>query len=217
MTETFLMQLQVVITEYESALSRSAYDDASDVLSRTQVMDLATRCIAAIERIGGRGSAYFKQIEHARHRPTNSWTELANLMGIAKALHSDTQNDYLLSFEELLHGDLFGDFLEMAQHLADQRYKDAAAVLAGSTLEIHVRKLCDKYGVPIKSGQNTKKPTLNAELMKAGAYTKLDQKNVTAWLGLRNNAAHGHYSEYTLEQVKLLIDSVRDFIRRCPA
>ena len=139
-------------------------------------------------------------------------------MGIAKALLSDTQNDYLLSFEELLHGDLFSDFLEMALHLADQRYKDAAAVLAGSTLEIHVRKLCDKYGVTIKSGQNTRKAdTLNAELVKAGAYTKLDQKNVTAWLGLRNNAAHGQYSEYTLDQVKLLIDSVRDFISRCPA
>ncbi len=53
--------------------------------------------------------------------------------------------------------------------------------------------------------------------MKAGAYPGLDQKNVTAWLGLRNKAAHGQYSEYTKDQVALMIDSVRNFMSRYPA
>ena len=58
--------------------------------------------------------------------------------------------------------------------------------------------------------------TLNAELVKVGAYTNLDQKNVTAWLGLRNDAAHGNYEEYGKQQVVLMIDSIRDFIARNP-
>ena len=116
------------------------------------------------------------------------------------------------------HGDLFGDFLEMSTHLTDQGRKDAAAVLAGSTLEVHLKKLCDKHKVTTTSGQHTKKTdTLNADLARAGAYTKLDQKSVTAWLGLHNNAAHGNYSEYTVDQVKLLVASIRESITRCPA
>ena len=62
-----------------------------------------------------------------------------------------------------------------------------------------------------------KADAVNAELVKANAYSKLDQKNVTAWLDLRNKAAHGHYTEYQKEQVALMIDAIRDFITRCPA
>ena len=43
---------------------------------------------------------------------------------------------------------------------------------------------------------------------------ELIQKQITAWLDLRNNAAHGKYSEYTQEQVSLLLQGVMDFIIR---
>lgn len=59
-----------------------------------------------------------------------------------------------------------------------------------------------------------KADTLNADLAKAGKYTKLDQKQITAWLDLRNKAAHGKYSEYTNEQVVLMLAGVRDFVSR---
>ena len=53
--------------------------------------------------------------------------------------------------------------------------------------------------------------------MKNQIYSKLDQKSVTAWLDLRNNAAHGHYDKYEAVQVELMISGVRDFIARNPA
>ena len=52
---------------------------------------------------------------------------------------------------------------------------------------------------------------------RAEVYSKLDQKNVTAWLDLRNKAAHGHYDQYESAQVGLLISGFRDFITRNPA
>jgi hypothetical protein len=55
---------------------------------------------------------------------------------------------------------------------------------------------------------------MNADLTAVGAYTKLDQKNVTAWLDLRNKAAHGKYAEYQAAQVALMIAGIRDFITR---
>ena len=79
------------------------------------------------------------------------------------------------SFEEILHSDLFGSFLEMAMHLLDNGYKDASAVLAGSSLEIHIKHLCIKNNVEtMVNGKSIKTETLNSELKKKGVYTNLD-------------------------------------------
>ena len=78
-----------------------------------------------------------------------------------------------------------------------------------------VQKLCANYGVPVVNGSAPKKAdALNSDLCGAGAYTKLDLKNVTAWLDLRNKAAHGKYADYTQQQVELLSNAVRDFRER---
>ena len=134
----------------------------------------------------------------------------------------DIKAGYLKSLEELIHADVFADFLEMAQHLANEGYKDAAAVVAGSSLEAHLRQLCQKSGIACEatSGGTTvpkKADRLNSELTAATVYSKLDQKNVTAWLDLRNKAAHGQYAEYGVQQVSLQIAGIRDFITRNPA
>ena len=49
---------------------------------------------------------------------------------------------------------------------------------------------------------------------KAGIYNKLDQKGVTTQLDLRNNAAHGNYSEYDHKQVKMMYDFVFNFLSK---
>jgi hypothetical protein len=59
-----------------------------------------------------------------------------------------------------------------------------------------------------------KAESLNADLVKTGKYTVSEQKQETAWLDLRNKAAHGKYSEYVKQQVGLMLDGVRDFIFR---
>ena len=218
MIDTFKEQLSAVITEYELARSQSKYSDASDMISHTKITELQTRCISAIERTSGSKSIYSRQVMEIGKKKANVYDHVAEQIGVAKALLYDIENGYLKSLEEIIHGDLFSDFLEMATHLVENEYKDAAAVMVGSTLEVHIRNLCDKHGVATTSGRRLKKAELlNAELTKEGVYTKLDQKNVTAWLGLRNDAAHGNYSEYTKEQVKLLVESVRNFITRYPA
>ena len=142
--------------------------------------------------------------------------------GILRALKEDISGGYLQNLESLISANIFSDFLEMASYLLDEGYKDAAAVLIGGTLEEHLRRLCLKNSIDIEtvtsSGLKPKKSDqMNADLAKAGAYSKLDQKNVTAWLDLRNKAAHGEYSLYSKQQVDLFLSSARDFITRIPA
>jgi hypothetical protein len=218
MTNSLESQLEAVITEHADGLSKSQHSDASDIFSETEIRDLQTRCLAAIQRAGGKDSVYYKNAIEIGGRRTHVYDHVAGQIGVAKSLLSDIRNGYLKSLEEIIHGDIFGDFLEMAYHLAENGYKDAGAVIAGSTLEAHLRQLCVKHGIlTISHGKPKKADTINADLVKAGAYSKLDQKNVTAWLGLRNDAAHGNYTAYDANQVTLLISSIRDFITRLPA
>jgi len=96
-------------------------------------------------------------------------------------------------------------------------------VIAGSSLESHLRQSCIKHGVPINhtapdgSTKPKKAVQLNQDLRKSGAYSLFDQKQITAWLDLRNNAAHGNYSEYDDDQVAKLIEWVGDFMSKNPA
>ena len=109
----------------------------------------------------------------------------------------------------------------MATHLLSEGYKDAAAVIAGSTLEEHLRQLAGKHSVTTEHAQKgrtvpKKADRLNADLAKAAAYKKLDHKNITSWLNLRNDAAHGQYEEYSQVQVELMVQGIRDFLARVP-
>ena len=218
MPNPFEAQLEAVIKEHADGVSRSRHDDASDIFSETDIHDLQTRCFAAIQRSVGKDSVYYEQAVEIGNRPSHVYDHVAGQVGVAKSLLSDIKNGYLKSLEEIIHGDVFGDFLEMADHLTENGYKDAGAVTAGSTLEAHLRQLCAKHGMATTAGGKPKKAdTINAELVKAGAYSKLDQKNITAWLGLRNDAAHGNYAAYDAKQVTLFISSIRDFITRVPA
>lgn len=115
--------------------------------------------------------------------------------------------------------EVFTDYIEMAEYLLEEEYKDAAAVIAGSTLEEHLRQLCKKNGIPVvrqKDGKDVpmKADQVNADLAKAGVYTMLDQKLVTAWLDLRNKAAHGEYNGYNADQVKAMIAGITEFMAR---
>ena len=211
-------ELEATLAEYREAQSRSQYDDCSDTIKGVQRSQLQTRCVAAVERGAGRSSVYFRQVTDAAATKDHAWNHLAVQVGVVDSLLHDIQNGYLRTVEELIHGELFADFLDMADYLVSMGYKDAAAVIAGSTLESHLRQLAKKAVINIDQGDKPKKAeALNSELTTVGAYSKPDQKNVTAWLGLRNDAAHGNYGGYDQKQVRLLVGSIRDFVTRCPA
>lgn len=86
----------------------------------------------------------------------------------------------------------------MAQHLFDETYKDAAAVIAGSSLEAHLRRLAGKNDVDVtfldKQGETRPRSidSINVDLCKADVYDLNNQKQIVAWMGIRHEAAHGH-------------------------
>ncbi len=214
----FIQQLDGLVNEISQLQARSRHDDCTDVMPESKAYEIATRAYTAIERVSGKASHYTCRADMIMESGAYEQLKVMRILGVLRSLSADLMAGHLQSLEELIHGAVFADFLEMAQHLLESGYKDAAAVIAGSTLESHLRQLCGKHSIKTSEGASPKKAdTLNTDLAKGGVYSKLDQKNVTAWLGLRNDAAHGIYTGYDKNQVVLLVSSVRDFITRNPA
>jgi len=215
--EKLIEQLDALLSKYADMQKASDHKDLSD-LPKSERQSLVTRSLAAIHRISGSKSTYSIEIDRIQKDSPQLFRHTSSIMGITQALRDDLKDGYIKSLVEIVHADIFADFLDMAYHLHSSGYKDAAAVIAGSTLESHIKELSVKYDINIESnGKPVKADKLNSDLAKAEAYSKLDQKNITAWLDLRNKAAHGKYNEYAIEQVGLLISGIRDFIGRVPA
>jgi ABC-type lipoprotein export system ATPase subunit len=111
------------------------------------------------------------------------------------------------------------NMVALAAELHARGYKDAAAVITGSALEQHLRRLAVKSRPWIERDDVIPQggEAINHALVAAGVYNRLQQKSVTAWLDLRNKSVHGHYSTYDSAQVLGLIRDVRDFMTRFPA
>lgn len=187
--------------------------------TETTQVQMKTRAVAAIERLAPANSRYVADATTDRLAKAHPGKAVAMLAGILSALRADYEAGYLQGIEELIHADLFADFLQMAEELVGKHYKDAAAVIGGSVLEEHLRKLASRHGIATEhEGRAVNAAKLNDTLAAAeSSYTKLTQKSVTAWLDLRNNAAHGHYEKYDQTQVEGMIRDVRGFMQRYPA
>jgi len=219
--EHFIKQLGDVLLSRDELRKKSQHDDLSD-LKEWELQRLSTMALAAIERVSGSSSVYTRQAKASMSANIYFSGQVLMVIGVLESLKSDLQSGYLRTIQEIIHADVFTDFIEMSNHLLDEGYKDAAAVIGGSSLESHLRQLCNKNGISTTisttSGTKPKKADqMNSELSSVNVYSKLDQKNVTSWLDLRNKAAHGNYSEYTKDQVDLFLKSIQDFITRNPA
>ena len=171
------------------------------------------------------GSSYYyynseRLIENCNIEKTDSLCFATFSLGqILKSLKIAYENDLLIDVNEIIHANIFNDFLEMGEYLLSEGFKDAAAVMIGGVLEDQIKKLCQKNGILILNSASLplKTSQLNSDLYTQNAITRGDNKNIIAWLEIRNNAAHAKYSEYSDEQVRIMLQGVRDFIVRFPA
>ncbi len=216
--DALLAQIDPVVEEFRDMVARSKHDDASD-FPADQRQALVARAIAFVDRVAGRDSSYAEEIRRIQGVSKYLFQHAAQVIGVAVSLREDLAAGYLVTLKELIHADQMGDLLGMSDELLGKGYKDPAAVIAGAVLESHLRNLSDRNSLPTEKsdGRPLSMGALNAALRKAEVYTKLDEKSVTAWAGLRNEAAHGNYGAYETAQVSNMLDGVRAFLIRHPA
>ncbi len=212
-----IQQLEQVLDRYKEI--RGPDSETLPSSSAAKQTEVYTSLVAAIERLAPTGTYYYTSLQAViKTQGLNSRYAIPTLVGIVEALRTAYESGYLHQIEELIRADLFADFLDMGEYLLEEGYKDPPAVISGGVLEEHLRKLCLKNSINIKTNDRFKKAdAMNADLTNSNVYNRLDQKSITAWLDLRNKAAHGKYTEYTDEQVKVALLGIRDFVARFPA
>jgi hypothetical protein len=214
-----LEQFTTIEDEFNRLDGKKGYDDFSGNIDDHEVTSFNSSCVAFIQRAVGPENAYYKQaLEVVGKNSGISWNgNIPKLYGVAQSVKRDIENGYLTRTKELISAELFSDFIEMADHLLSEGYKDAAAVLLGGVLETHLKKLAKASGINLLSNAKTKRAEkLNEELGKS-TYSLLEQKQVTAWLDLRNKAAHAEYDLYDTAKVDLLSQGLKNFIMAHPA
>jgi hypothetical protein len=212
------IELLINRTEQSVNSARSTQYSGGPVMESVEWTSVRTASLSFLAKTFGTDHNYYTEFNSDVKANWKSDGETA--LGILKAAGDEIKGGWLETTKGLLSAEVFSDFLEMAEHLLEEQYKDPAAVMIGSVLEEHLRQLCASAKVeityPDTKGQTRPKKAdqLNADLARVGKYNAIDQKQITAWMGIRNDAAHGNYNNYTKDQVENMLSGVQNFIAR---
>ena len=136
--------------------------------------------LSFLQNVYGQDHPYYKEF-NTRCKDIVRWHSEEG-KGILLSVKDEIDNDWLFSLKSLVTSEIFSDFLEMANYLLTENYKDPAAVMIGSILEEHLRQLCLKNLIPVevvKHDKNIPKKAeqLNTELAGKNIYNKLKVHN----------------------------------------
>jgi hypothetical protein len=213
--DQIITQIGALIAQYEPLVHTYSIGRELMTGSAVEVQAAQSRLTAAIHRYTLPGDPYRDELKRIQDQKRGFiGSDVPLLLGVLHGLKSDYESGHLQTVEQLVHADLFTDFLAMATELLDKGFKGPAAVLGGSVLEEHLRKLADK--TITTDGAPRKAEAINTELG-THIYGRDEQKQVTAWLAIRNIAAHGHWSTFQPAQVALMLQGVDAFVIRHPA
>jgi hypothetical protein len=177
-------------------------------LSSEALSEWQTQALSYLINVLGENHIYVQRFKSLGRQPYKNTAHSGQ--GILRAVREDIEGGYLKKVEALVSAEVFTNFLEMAEHLLQQGYKDPAASLIGAVLEDGLRRICAKNSLPIRSIESIS--SLNKNLADAQVYNRLTQKKVHVWNEVRNNADHGNFSQYAKDDVKDMLQGVASFL-----
>lgn len=209
--EQILDRLDALITKADEVLSTHEPNPPNFIgfptLSTEAFYEWQTQTLSYLTNLLGSDQVYVEHFEQGVERGDIEHVNIGK--GIIKAVREDIEGGYLKQIEALVSADIFSDFLEMAEYLLEQGYKDPAASLIGAVLEDGLRKLLGAAGITLKSISS-----LNHKLADANVYNRLTQKKIQVWNDIRNNADHGKFNEYNGDDVKDMLKGVQVFLEQ---
>jgi len=155
-------------------------------------------------------SEYVYHREFEQHCKASYHYQAEPGVAILRAAKEDIEGGYLQKVEVLVSAEVFSDFLDMAEHLLNNGYKDPAASLIGAVLEDGLRRICGNNDIPVKSDDNIS--SLNRKLADKDVYNRLQQREIEVWNKLRDYADHGHFDQYKQDDVTDMLKGVRSFL-----
>jgi hypothetical protein len=164
--------------------------------------------IAFLERVLGATDAYTVQFKTLTDSEFVDATKYGT--GILRHVQHDLNGGYLLRLADLIAADLIADVWDQADELLRNGYKDAAASLGGAALETGLRQIAQTRDVSTEGLRGIDR--IAKALVDAGHMTAVRKRQIDAWREIRNSAAHGAYEDYGPDDVRRMLDGVRDVI-----
>jgi len=140
---------------------------------------------------------------------------------LLQALKGDLERGFLDRLILRVQAEVTADYLGMAEGLLGDGPRGAndhvpAAVLSGAILERSLREACGRQNPAIPTlkpnGEPKAMSALIEDLKAAGVFHEVLAKQLRAWAGIRNAAAHGHFDEFTRDQVELMVKGIGQFL-----
>jgi hypothetical protein len=171
-----------------------------------------------LKQYGGRDNSFLRSLEampivKANKTFINDRSQEV-LVGFVKYLELELLQN--ISPERKAQIETVSDYLEQAQILLDTTDVHAAApaILIGASLEEFLRGWIESEDISL----NNKKPGIDsyAKTLREKDYiNKQDIKDITAWAGIRNDAAHGNWDAVEdKSRIRIMLDSVNLFMRK---
>jgi len=188
------------------ASTRTGNDSRSGVNSE-RFHEWATGVLSLLQSVFGESSPHHQNFFKLYSLFVGYYSDFEICRGVFRAAKEDYESGYLFSVRGLIKAEDSTDILDRATEILKAGYKDPACVLAGVALEITLKELCTRNGLP-----HGKLDSMNIELCKKAVYNMGMQKQITAWAHWRNKAAHGEWHEYKDTNVDDMVKGVTRFI-----
>ncbi len=168
-----------------------------------------------IAAISGKNNSFYQAAEKIRVSATYAPEQLKSIL---ESFLRSVKNDLVSnsSYERKIQTDVVNDYLSQAEDLLDKKefHPATAAVLIGASLEEFLRNWVFDQNL----FSDSLKPSIDGyanTLKKEGLIDKQDYKEITAWSGLRNNAAHGKWELVAdKEKISYMLKEVNLFIKK---
>jgi len=171
--------------------------------------------LSFIEKIYGKQNLYYSTFFESSK--DNYIENLLSSEVVLISIKDEIESGWLDELKDLVSADIFSDFLEMGKYFLDEKYKDAAAVIIGSVLEKHLKNVAERNQIELfieKDGKSMPKKIslINDELYKKSIYNQIVHKSIIHIFSIRNEAAHGNYEKYELNDVENMYNSVNQIL-----
>jgi hypothetical protein len=227
-----------IIQKIEKIIDR--YNLWKDDPTSADPWEIHTLLLETIWQLSPENSTFRRNAKHIVDRPLDHYhsyslrstfcdkdklfEDIDDLFSVLSGLKTAYEDNLLISVKQRIHADIFKDFIEIADNFLQEseKLKCPAAVMLGSVLESHIKKLCENNDIETTYMKAEKIKSrhfhdMNVDLTKKGIFNNLIQRQNDFWYGIRSEAAHGKEENYSKQQVEDMLSGIRRLIIDYPA
>lgn len=169
----------------------------------------ATSVQALLRAVFGEKSEHYCNFNAAFAECHGHEAEVNTLYHLFDSAKEDFEGGYVFNVELRVSGEVFGDFVVLAQRSLDEGHKDVAAVLACAALEDALKRFAAIKG--IDPDGKTMTEVVNA--LKSGGHVAGAQKTLLDRMPtIRNYALHANWDKISEPDVGSVIGFVEQFL-----